>query len=54
MKRHGAHFTVSETLEASAELARAALLHLGVDDPDVDTALEHFRKDYYGRIIKVK
>lgn len=54
LKRHGAHFTVSETLEASAELARAALLHLGVDDPDVDIALEHFRKDYYGRIIKVK
>lgn len=46
----GAHFTVSETLEASAELARAALLHIGAEDPDVEVALEHFRQDYYGRI----
>ena len=28
----GAHFTVSETLEASAELARNALFHMGADD----------------------
>lgn len=28
----GAHFTVSETLEASAELARTALFHMGADD----------------------
>jgi monovalent cation:proton antiporter-2 (CPA2) family protein len=48
----GAHFTVSETLEASAELARAALIHMGADDPEVEVALEHFRKDYYGRINK--
>jgi monovalent cation:proton antiporter-2 (CPA2) family protein len=48
----GAHFTVSETLEASAELARAALLHMGAEDPAVEVALERFRKDYYGRIIK--
>ncbi len=50
LKELGAHFTVSETLEASAELARAALLHLGVDNPEVAVALERFRKDYYGRI----
>ncbi len=48
----GAHFTVSETLEASAELARAALLHMGAEDPEVAVALEHFRNDYYGRINK--
>ena len=48
----GAQFTVSETLEASAELARAALLHIGAEDPDVELALEQFRKDYYGRINK--
>ena len=48
----GAHFTVSETLEASAELARAALLHMGAEDPAVEVALERFREDYYGRIIK--
>ena len=48
----GAHFTVSETLEASAELARVALLHIGAEDPEVEVALEHFRKNYYGRINK--
>jgi monovalent cation:proton antiporter-2 (CPA2) family protein len=49
----GAEFTISETLEASAELARAALLHLGAEDPEVAEALERFRKNYYGRINKV-
>ena len=48
----GAHFTVSETLEASAELARVALLHIGAENPEVEVALEHFRKNYYGRINK--
>jgi monovalent cation:proton antiporter-2 (CPA2) family protein len=52
LKAQGAHFTVSETLEASAELARAALLHLGVKDQQVELALDDFRKDYYGRIDK--
>jgi voltage-gated potassium channel Kch len=46
----GAHITVSETLESSAELARAALIHLGVENLEVSIALEHFRKDYYERI----
>ena len=53
LKALGAHFTVSETLEASAELARAALLHMGAEDPEVEVALEQFRKDYYGRISKI-
>jgi monovalent cation:proton antiporter-2 (CPA2) family protein len=48
----GAYFTVSETLEASAELARAALLHSGADDPEVEDALKHFRQNYYQRINK--
>ena len=48
----GADFTVSETLEASAELARAALLQLGMEGPAVAAALKDFRKDYYGRISK--
>ena len=52
LKAQGAHFTVSETLEASAELARAALLHIGVQDQQVELVLENFRKDYYGRIDK--
>ena len=51
LKAQGAHFTVSETLEASAEIARAALLHLGAEDQEIELALEHFRNDYYGRII---
>lgn len=45
----GADFTVSETLEASAELARAALLQLGMEGAAVAAALEDFRRDYYGR-----
>ena len=52
LKAQGAHFTVSETLEASAELARAALLHIGAQDHQVELVLEKFRKDYYGRIDK--
>ena len=52
LKALGAEFTISETLEASAELARAALLHLGAEDPEVADALERFRKNYYGRINK--
>lgn len=44
----GAYYTVSETFEASAELARAALLHMGVDEQKVTQALERFRSDYYG------
>ena len=43
----GAHFTVSETLEASAELARAALVHMGLEGFEVEVALEDLRKDYY-------
>ncbi len=50
LRKLGAYFTVSETVEASAELARAALLHMGAEDPEVEVALEQFRKDYYGRI----
>ena len=52
LKALGAEFTISETLEASAELARAALLHLGAEAPEVAAALERFRKNYYGRINK--
>ena len=52
LKALGAHFTVSETLEASAELARAALLHMGIEDQEVEVALEDLRNDYYGRTNK--
>ena len=46
----GAQFTVSETLEASAELARAALLHAGTDEEAVASVLQRFRDDYYDRL----
>ena len=49
LRRAGARFTVSETLEASAELARAALLDMGADDSEVEIVLERFRKEYYSR-----
>lgn len=52
LKALGAFYTVSETLEASAELARAALLHIGADSSDVTRAIETFRKNYYGKINK--
>ena len=52
LSARGAHHTVSDTLEASAELARLALLHVGTEEPEVATALEQFRKDYPGRIKK--
>jgi voltage-gated potassium channel Kch len=48
----GAHYTVSETLEASAGLARAALLHMGAEAAAVAVALKQFRKGYYGLINK--
>ncbi|MBL4571716.1 MAG: cation:proton antiporter [Gammaproteobacteria bacterium] len=50
LKEFGAYFTVSETVEASAELARVALLHMGSEEQEVEAAVNHFRKDYYGRI----
>jgi voltage-gated potassium channel Kch len=48
LRARGARFTVSETLEASAELARAALRHAGLDEADISAALQRFRDDYYG------
>jgi monovalent cation:proton antiporter-2 (CPA2) family protein len=50
----GAYFTVSETLEASAELARAALLYMGAEVSAVEAAVKDFRQGYYGRINKNK
>lgn len=52
LKTAGAQFTVSETLEASAELARMALLQMGAEEPEVAVALEDFRKNYSERISK--
>lgn len=49
----GAHFTVSETFESSAELARAALLYFGSDELEIESALEDFRQDYYHNIKSI-
>ena len=54
LKALGAHSTVSETLEASAELAREALLHMGLEAPQVEMALDDLRKDYYERTNQVR
>ncbi len=54
LKALGAHFTASETLEASAELAREALLHMGVEASQVEMALDDLRKDYYERTNQVR
>jgi len=54
LKALGAHFTVSETLEASAELARAALLHMSEEASEVEVALDDLRKDYYERTNQVR
>jgi voltage-gated potassium channel Kch len=47
LRASGASFTVSETLEASVELARETLLHLGEDSAEVEAVLENFRTKYY-------
>jgi len=45
----GANFTVSETLESSAELARVALQHMGTDEDQLARVLEQFRDEYYAQ-----
>ena len=54
LKALGAYFTASETLEASAELAREALLHMGAEAPEVEVAVDDLRKDYYERTNQVR
>jgi monovalent cation:proton antiporter-2 (CPA2) family protein len=54
LKALGAYFTASETLEASVELAREALLHMGVEAPEVEVAVDDLRKDYYERTNQVR
>ncbi len=46
----GANYTVSETLEASAALARAALRHIGSEEGELETVLESYRNASYGQI----
>lgn len=53
LRASGASFTVSETFEASVELARETLLHLGEDNAEVEAVLENFRKKYYRPIEEI-
>lgn len=50
----GAQFTVSETFEASSEIAREALLLIGLDAHYIDTTMADFTRDYYAGIDRVK
>jgi monovalent cation:proton antiporter-2 (CPA2) family protein len=50
LRRLGAKIMVSENLEASLELARAALERLGGDYPENEALLARFRHDYYALI----
>jgi monovalent cation:proton antiporter-2 (CPA2) family protein len=43
----GAHVTVSETLEASLELARAALVRVGTQQEHIDQLMEQSRREFY-------
>ena len=54
LKALGAYFTASETLEASAEIAREALLHMGAESPEIEVAVDDLRKDYYERTNQVR
>jgi voltage-gated potassium channel Kch len=50
----GATVTVSETLEASIELARAALDRVGGTEVDADALLVRFKERYYAGIAGIR
>lgn len=50
LQKQGARFAVSENLEASIALARAAMAVLGSDNLEDDAVIEQFRKDYHSSI----
>ncbi|MDH4018710.1 MAG: monovalent cation:proton antiporter-2 (CPA2) family protein [Xanthomonadales bacterium] len=47
LKAQGAWFTVSENLEASTALARAALSQVRANDAENELIIDQFRRDYY-------
>jgi monovalent cation:proton antiporter-2 (CPA2) family protein len=50
LQRRGATMTVSETLEASLEMARAALDRVGGPDIEASAILERFKQRYYAEV----
>ena len=52
LRELGATVAVSENLEASVELARAALLHEGVAEDRGESLLRDFRNEYYADVDK--
>ena len=50
LQRSGATMTVSETLEVSLELARAALDRVGSPDVDASVIVERFKQRYYAQL----
>jgi voltage-gated potassium channel Kch len=52
LRELGATVAVSENLEASVELARAALHHEGVDESRGEALLRDFRDEYYADVDK--
>ena len=50
LKKLGAYSVASETLEASAELSRAALIYIKADEQQIDSVLKQFRNEYYCRL----
>jgi monovalent cation:proton antiporter-2 (CPA2) family protein len=50
LKAMGAASAVPETLEASLQLGRAALVGLGAEEEEVDRLLEEFRSEGYARL----
>ena len=52
LRKRGAWLVVSENLQASIALARAALVKVGGDEVENDAAITTFRRDYYAEIEK--
>ncbi|MBT8099111.1 MAG: hypothetical protein KJO82_05145, partial [Gammaproteobacteria bacterium] len=50
LRQLGASMAISETLEASLDLAREALVHELVAADQVETLLRHFQEEYYARL----
>ena len=52
LKTLGANHTIPETIEASLELGRSALIHSGIGEKTANLMLEDFRRDDYALLQK--
>jgi Kef-type K+ transport systems, membrane components len=50
LRASGAQFTVSETFEASTEIAREALMLLGFETEQIELTMTNFKIDYYSEV----